>query len=69
MKILLIEDDVTTADYVEKGLRQAGHEVDRAGDGRDGLLLASSNHYDAAVVDRMVPGLDGLTLNVHRIDS
>ena len=62
MKILLIEDDATTADYVEKGLRQAGHEVDRAGDGRDGLLLASSNHYDAAVVDRMVPGLDGLAL-------
>ena len=62
MKILLIEDDQSTAAYVEKGLRQAGHEVDRTGDGRDGLVLASINHYDAAVVDRMLPGLDGLAL-------
>jgi two-component system, OmpR family, response regulator len=62
MKILLIEDDEETAAYVEKGLRQAGHEVDRTRDARDGLVLATSNSYDTAVVDRMLPGLDGLAL-------
>jgi two-component system OmpR family response regulator len=63
LRILLIEDDETTAAYIEKGLRQAGHEVDHTTDGRDGFAKASSNaNYDAAVVDRMLPGLDGLGL-------
>jgi two-component system OmpR family response regulator len=62
MKVLLIEDDEPTAAYIAKGLRQAGHEVDRSADGRDGLVLATTCTYDAAVVDRMVPGLDGLAL-------
>jgi two-component system, OmpR family, response regulator len=63
LKILLIEDDETTATYIEKGLRQAGHEVDHTTDGRDGFAKARSNaNYDAAVVDRMLPGLDGLGL-------
>jgi two-component system OmpR family response regulator len=62
MKILLIEDDESTATYVEKGLRQGGHEVDRTGDGRDGLVLATTHNYDVAVVDRMLPGLNGLDL-------
>jgi two-component system OmpR family response regulator len=62
MKILLIEDDKPTAAYVEKGLLQAGHAVDRCGDGGEGLILATTVAYDAAVVDRMLPGLDGLAL-------
>src|SRR5712672_1872484 len=62
MKVLLIEDDEPTAAYIAKGLRQAGHEVDHSADGRDGLVLATTCTYDAAVVDRMVPGLDGLAL-------
>ena len=62
MKILLIEDDQPTATFVEKGLRQAGHEVDSSGDGQEGLILATTVAYDAAVIDRMLPGLDGLAL-------
>jgi two-component system, OmpR family, response regulator len=62
MKVLLVEDDGPTASYIQKGLRQAGHEVDHSSDGRDGLVLATTGTYDAAVVDRMVPGLDGLAL-------
>src|SRR5258708_22995519 len=62
MKILLIEDDQPTAAFVEKGLRQAGHEVDHSGDGREGLVLATTVTYDAAVIDRMLPGLDGMAL-------
>ena len=62
MKILLIEDDQPTAAFVEKGLREAGHEVDHSGDGREGLVLATTMTYDAAVIDRMLPSLDGLAL-------
>jgi two-component system OmpR family response regulator len=62
MKILLVEDDLPTAAFVEKGLRQAGHEVDQSGDGQEGLILATTVTYDAAVIDRMLPGLDGMAL-------
>jgi two-component system, OmpR family, response regulator len=62
MKILLIEDDQTTADYVAKGLRQHGHVIDFAQTGRDGLLLAAGEAYDVMIVDRMLPGLDGLSI-------
>jgi two-component system OmpR family response regulator len=62
MKILLIEDDQATAAFVEKALREAGHEVDHSGDGREGLVLATTVTYDIAVIDRMLPGLDGLAL-------
>jgi two-component system OmpR family response regulator len=62
MNILLIEDDQPTAAYVENGLRQAGHKVDRTGDGREGIVLATTRSYDAAVIDRMLPGLDGLDI-------
>jgi two-component system, OmpR family, response regulator len=62
VKILLVEDDEPTAAYVEKGLHESGHEVDRTGDGRDGLVLATTHRYDAAVIDRMLPSLDGLAL-------
>jgi two-component system OmpR family response regulator len=61
-KILVIEDDDTTADYIAKGLREAGFVVDRAADGRDGLFHATDGHYDVIVLDRMLPGLDGLAV-------
>ena len=60
MKILLIEDDSETAEYLAKGLTETGHVVDRAGDGRDGLFLGESESYDLMIVDRMLPGIDGL---------
>ena len=60
MKILLIEDDAETAAYILGGLKQHGHVADHAANGRDGLFLASSESYDVLVVDRMLPGLDGL---------
>lgn len=62
MRILLVEDDPGTAWFVAKGLRQAGFAVDHAGDGQGGLHLALTESYDAAVVDIMLPKLDGLTL-------
>lgn len=60
MRILLIEDDAETAAYILGGLKQHGHVADHAANGRDGLFLASSESYDVLVVDRMLPGLDGL---------
>jgi two-component system OmpR family response regulator len=62
MKLLVIEDDFTTADYILKGLREAGHVVDHARDGHEGLMLASGGQYDIWIVDRMLPKLDGLAL-------
>lgn len=62
MKILVIEDDAQTASYVEKGLRQEGHDVDHCASGPNGLELAVSRDYDVMVVDRMLPGLDGLSI-------
>ena len=62
MKILLIEDDDDTAHYVAKGLRKAGHIVERVQSGEDGLTLARSRSHDIAIVDRMLPALDGLSL-------
>ncbi|ALN75298.1 response regulator transcription factor [Aureimonas sp. AU20] len=62
MKILMIEDDPSTAHYVSGGLREEGHELDHAPDGPTGLELACSRRYDVLVVDRMLPRLDGLSL-------
>ena len=62
MRILLIEDDPETSRFIRKGLEEAGHVVDHAGDGREGLLLAFDAEHDAIVVDRMLPGLDGLSI-------
>jgi two-component system, OmpR family, response regulator len=62
MKILVIEDDDDTANYVVQGLTQQGHVVDRAPNGRDGLFLAAGETYDVLIVDRMLPGLDGLAI-------
>lgn len=62
MRILLVEDDRRTADYVAKGFAEAGHLCDVVHDGRDGLFQATRESYDVAVIDRMLPGLDGLSL-------
>ena len=62
MRILLIEDDPETSRFIRKGLEEAGHVLDLAGDGRQGLLLALDAEHDAVVVDRMLPGLDGLSI-------
>jgi two-component system, OmpR family, response regulator len=62
VRVLVIEDDKDVASFIRKGLEQAGYNVDHAGNGRDGLFLATTESYDALVVDRMLPGVDGLTL-------
>jgi DNA-binding response OmpR family regulator len=62
MRILLVEDDKQTAQFVSKGLRQEGFAVDHRENGADGLRLAVSESYDAAIIDIMLPGLDGLSL-------
>jgi len=62
MKLLVIEDDREVAAYIAKGLSESGYVVDQAGEGRDGLFMASSGTYDALIVDRMLPGMDGLAL-------
>lgn len=62
MRILLVEDDAETAGFVAKGLGESGYSVDRACDGKDGLVQALGDDYDLAIVDRMLPGLDGLSL-------
>ena len=61
-KILVVEDDETTADYIAGGLEQNGFVVDRASDGRDGLFHATDGTYAAIVLDRMLPGMDGLSV-------
>jgi two-component system OmpR family response regulator len=62
VKILLIEDDQETSAYVARGLREHGHVVDLAATGRDGLFLATDGGHDVLIVDRMLPGLDGVSL-------
>lgn len=63
MKLLLVEDNERVARFVRKGLSEAGHTVDHAENGRDGMLHAVSEPYDAIVMDRMLPGgIDGLSI-------
>ena len=62
MKLLVVEDDATTATYIARGLREEGHTVDMVSEGREGLILAASGSYDVLIVDRMLPEVDGLTL-------
>ena len=62
MRILVVEDDKKIASFLEKGLTEAGFSVDVASDGLEGLSLALTEPYQAAVIDIMLPGLDGLSL-------
>lgn len=62
MRILVIEDDPETLNFVADGLAELGHAVDRTGNGREGLFRAADGSYDLLIVDRMVPGVDGLAL-------
>ena len=62
MRVLVVEDDSDTLDWVARGLKEAGHSVECASDGKDGLFKALEQDFEAIVLDRMMPGLDGLTL-------
>jgi two-component system, OmpR family, response regulator len=62
MRLLLVEDDLKIASFIMNGLKEAGFAVDHAADGEDGLHMATHEPYDAAIIDRMLPKLDGLTL-------
>lgn len=62
MKILLIEDDKESAKYLIKGLKEHGYVVDHSESGKDGLFMAASEKYDAMIIDRMVPEVDGVTI-------
>ncbi|GLV27033.1 DNA-binding response regulator [Sphingobium sp. TomTYG45] len=61
-KVLLVEDDATTADYIAKGLAEEGFTIDRAEDGREGLFMATEASHDAIILDRMLPGMDGMAV-------
>jgi two-component system OmpR family response regulator len=63
MKLLIVEDNERVTEFLRKGLREAGHTTDHAGNGRDGMYLAASEPYDVVIMDRMLPGgIDGLTI-------
>ena len=62
MRILIVEDDQDTLRFIAKGLEEAGHAVMLASDGTEGLYHAAGGGFDVVVVDRMLPGLDGLSL-------
>lgn len=62
MKVLLVEDDTETASHVAGGLREHGHVVDHVATGQDGLQLAIANAHDILIIDRMLPGFDGLVI-------
>jgi len=62
MRILIVEDDTETGQFIARGLAELGHQVVTSDDGRDGLFQATDGGFDAMVVDRMLPGLDGLSL-------
>ncbi|MCW2361667.1 MULTISPECIES: winged helix-turn-helix domain-containing protein [Sphingobium] len=61
-KILLVEDDRATAEFILKGLGEHGHVGDHSADGRDGLFMATDGGYDAIILDRMLPGMDGMAV-------
>lgn len=62
MRILIVEDDAETKSFVARGLSELGHHVVTSADGRDGLFQATGDQFDALIVDRMLPSLDGLSL-------
>lgn len=62
MRVLLVEDDASHGQFICDGLKQAGHNIDHAKDGMDGLFLAMEEKYDVLIIDRMLPKLDGLSI-------
>ena len=62
MRVLVIEDDPEAARFLVKGLKESGHVVDHADNGKDGLFLAQSEKHDVMVIDRMLPGMNGLAI-------
>jgi len=62
MRILVVEDDTDVSRYIKRGLTEAGHVVDVAESGTDGLAMGREERFDVLIVDRMLPGMDGLTL-------
>ncbi len=62
MRVLVIEDDQDVADYLNKGLRESDYVVDHAPDGKEGMTMAASGDYDVMIIDRMLPGMDGLNI-------
>jgi two-component system OmpR family response regulator len=62
MKLLIVEDDKEAAGYLKRALSEAGHAVDYAAAGRDGLMLAAGEAYDVIILDRMLPEIDGLAI-------
>jgi two-component system OmpR family response regulator len=62
MRVMLIEDDLETAQFVLQGLRRAGHEVDHASDGAEGLAQLLKGQHEAAIIDRLLPRLDGINI-------
>jgi two-component system OmpR family response regulator len=62
MKLLVIEDDAETRRFIARGLQEAGHTVDQAATGRDGLFLAAGGGHDVIITDRMLPGPDGIAI-------
>jgi two-component system OmpR family response regulator len=62
MKLLVIEDDAETRGFIVRGLQEAGHTVDEAATGKDGLFLAAAGGHDVIVTDRMLPGPDGIAI-------
>lgn len=62
MKILLLEDDALTREHVQRSLEQAGHVVDACSEGRDAIFLGTGGDYSVMIMDRMVPGIDGLSV-------
>lgn len=73
MKILVVEDEAKTGDYLRQGLMEAGYVVDLARDGIDGLHLGETGEYDLAILDVMLPGIDGWQvmqgLRRHKIET
>jgi len=62
VRVLVIEDDQDVADYLNKGLRESDYVVDHATDGKEGMTMAASGDYDVMIIDRMLPGMDGLNI-------
>ena len=62
MRLLIVEDDPKIASFLSKGFQETGFAVDSTASGEDGLIMAETTDYDAAIVDLMLPGLDGLSM-------